>query len=83
MEKKQSESGYKAAEVKFSKFSEMSHVVVIKDMEVNKDAKIDLRNTELCFKRLCLITDQKKNVQVYDMKDLKVLSKPDGDKKAP
>lgn len=44
----------------------------------------NLRNTNICFKGLCLITDKDKNVRLYDMKEVTVLNKVTNDiKKAP
>lgn len=74
--KKQSEIGYSAAEKQFQSFSEMPKV------QTDTKSKTDLRSTELCFKGLCLITDKDKNVQTYEMKEVKTLHTSDN-KKAP
>jgi hypothetical protein len=74
--KKQSKIGFSAAEKQFQSFSEMPKV------QTDTKSKADLRSTELCFKGLCLITDKNKNVQTYEMKEVKTLHTPD-DKKAP
>lgn len=72
----QNTKGFAAAEKQFKNFPKMIKVIV------NKDPETDSRTTELCFKGHCLITDKDKNVQLHDMKDVKVLHTT-SDKKAP
>lgn len=75
--KNQSEMGYEAAQEEFHHYSKMTKV------QIDKNPKMDLRNTTLCFKGFCLITDKNKNVQLYDMKEVTVLNNITDDKKAP
>lgn len=66
--KNQSKAGYDAAKKQFDNYQEMTKVIT-------KDTpKKDLRTTKLCFNGLCLITDKDKNVQIYEMKDIKVMN---------
>jgi len=74
--KKQNEIGYSAAENQFKNFDNMPKV------QIDPKSKVDLRNTELCFKGFCLVTDKDKNVQPYEMKNVKTLHMQEN-KKAP
>ncbi len=63
------ETGKLEAEQDFKKFHEMVKVEV-KDLQ-----HLDLRNTGICFKGSCLITDKEKNVKTYEMKEVKIINK--------
>ncbi|MFW1982499.1 hypothetical protein ACG94M_04100 [Acinetobacter guillouiae] len=65
------ESAMKEAEKDFSNFNKMAKVQ-IKGLPVD-----ELRNTGICFKGLCLITDKYKNAQLYEMKEVKIINKID------
>lgn len=71
-------TGLKEAETDF-KDSKKLPVVLVKDRLTE-----NLRNTQVCFKGSCLITDEFQNVKLHDMKDVEVinLKNPDN-KKAP
>lgn len=60
--------GKSEAADKFRHFDKMTKVQ-IKNLD-----NIDLRNTDICFKGFCLITDKEKNVQIYEMKGVKVIN---------
>lgn len=64
----QSEKGKAEAEKQFNNYSKMTQVI-IKD-----NLSTDLRSIEVCFKGTCLITDHDKNIQAFDMKDIKFLN---------
>lgn len=61
-------TGKKDAKNKFENFNSMEWV------QVKGSLGEELRNTDICFKGFCLITDNKKNVQIYEMKDVKVIN---------
>ena len=63
------ETGKLEAEQNFKKFHEMVKVEV-KDLQ-----HLELRNTGICFKGSCLITDKNKNVKTYEMKEVKIINK--------
>jgi len=68
----------KEAEADF-KDSKKLPVVLVKDRLSEK-----LRNTQVCFKGSCLITDEFQNVKLHDMKDVEVINlKHPNNKKAP
>lgn len=62
------EKGLADAERKFKTFDKMTVVRVA-------DSNANLRNTDICFKGSCLITDADRNVQLYEMKDVKIMNK--------
>ncbi|MDH2626643.1 hypothetical protein [Acinetobacter baumannii] len=72
--------GQKQAEKDFNNFNKMAKV------SLNSSFMDEgFRNTGVCFKGYCLITDKYKNVQSYEMKTVKVVNKVPEDKikKAP
>lgn len=72
------QTGLKDAEDDF-KNPEKLPSVLVKD-RTNEN----LRNTQVCFKGTCLITDEFQNVQLHDMKDVEVINtKNPNNKKAP
>lgn len=63
------DSAMMEAEKDFKNFNKMARV------QIENLPKAELRNTGVCFKGSCLITDKDKNVQLYEMKEVKTINK--------